>query len=117
MRYLLMIILLAGCAMSLETQKNLGALVGIGLKYAVPEAATALNAINDVCTASGQREQELMVEALRKVWTSASDANATEVVTAVDRLVKSTDIMKDNPTQENISHWQEVLGAVCVGTK
>jgi hypothetical protein len=112
-------LLLCGCATlgnkgSLAWEKALGSGIGIAATVVVPESSAALNGI---CVASGLRDRSLMVSALQKLWTAASDSQVGAVVEDINILVGATGIMDANATEPRLSHWQEVLGSICVGSQ
>lgn len=91
----------------------LGTIAGVAAAIYLPQAAPAIQA---VCTASGTRQQSLMVEALQALWTDANKEQATHVVGAVNAIVGESKIMDGNMTEAQITEMQKVLGEVCCAT-
>lgn len=90
--------------------QSMATIAGIAASIYFPEAAPAIQA---VCTASGSRDQSLMVTALQALWTDANKQQASEVVGAVNAIVGESKIMDGNMTEAQLSHMQEVLGGIC----
>ena len=112
-------VLLPGCATlstpeALIWERALSRSVGMAVKILLPESAPVLNG---VCIASGIRDQAGMVSALQQVWTIANDAQAYAVINDLNVLVGATRIMDSDVTESQLSHWQEVLGALCDGSQ
>jgi len=122
MRKLLLMALLATLCLScagMDTKANdqaltaLARLAGVAAEVYLPGS---MQVMQEVCTASGMRDRDLMVKALQQVWTEANKEQATVVVESLNDLVGATGIVDAKVTDQNLSKWQETLGAMCCAT-